>query len=314
MMDSRSCDIEVGGLVKSFDGLVAVDHLSFSVRPGEIFGLVGPDGAGKTTTMRMLAGIMAPDEGTISVAGCDVVADPEAVKSRISYMPQRFGLYEDLTVDENIRFYADLFGVRRKAREERAAPLLAACGMSQFRSRLAGNLSGGMKQKLGLVCALIHTPRVLLLDEPTNGVDPVSRREFWAMLYSLLGQGVTILNSTAYLDEAERCHRLALLHHGRLLFCDEPESLKARMPGAVLSIVSPEGRRLRDELGSAPGVTGTVLVGDAIHVFVDEGERRLREIRERLDRDGIDYAEIAEVPPTIEDVFVTATTEEREAA
>ena len=313
-MDSQSSDIEVSDLTKTFDEITAVDHLSFSVRRGEIFGLVGPDGAGKTTTMRMLAGIMEPDSGAISVAGCNVLTDPEGVKNRISYMPQRFGLYEDLTVDENIRFYADLFGVARKAREERAVPLLTACGMVQFRTRMAGNLSGGMKQKLGLVCALIHTPRVLLLDEPTNGVDPVSRREFWAMLYSLLGQGVTILNSTAYLDEAERCHRLALLHNGRLLFCDEPENLKARMPGAVLSIVTTEGRRLRDELRAVPGVTGTVLVGDAIHVFVDDGARRLREIQARLDSDHTDYSEIAQVPPSIEDLFVTATTTDREAA
>jgi ABC-2 type transport system ATP-binding protein len=313
-MDSQSSDIEVRDLVKTFGELVAVDNLSFSVRRGEIFGLVGPDGAGKTTTMRMLAGIMAPDSGSVTVAGCDVVRDPEAVKSRISYMPQRFALYEDLTVDENIRFYSDLFGITRRVREERAASLLDACGMSRFRSRLAGNLSGGMKQKLGLVCALIHRPRVILLDEPTNGVDPVSRREFWAILYSLLGQGVTILNSTSYLDEAERCHRLALLHNGRMLFCDEPDSLKARMPGAVLSIVSLEGRRLRDELRRAPGVTGTVLVGDAIHVFVDDGPRRLREIRERLDASGVEYAEIVQVPPTIEDLFVTATSADREAA
>ncbi len=313
-MDSLSSDIEVRDLVKTFGELVAVDNLSFSVRCGEIFGLVGPDGAGKTTTMRMLAGIMAPDSGSVTVAGCDVVRDPEAVKSRISYMPQRFALYEDLTVDENIRFYSDLFGITRRVREERAASLLDACGMSKFRPRLAGNLSGGMKQKLGLVCALIHRPRVILLDEPTNGVDPVSRREFWAILYSLLGQGVTILNSTSYLDEAERCHRLALLHNGRMLFCDEPDILKARMPGAVLSIVSLEGRRLRDELRRAPGVTGTVLVGDAIHVFVDDGPRRLREIRERLDASGVEYAEIVQVPPTIEDLFVTATSPDREAA
>ncbi len=310
-MDNQSSDIEVEvrDLTKTFGEVVAVDHLSFSVQRGEIFGLVGPDGSGKTAVMRMLAGIMTPQSGAITVAGCDVIADPEAVKSRISYMPQRFGLYEDLTVEENIRFYADLFGVARKAREERAVPLLTSCGMIQFRQRLAGNLSGGMKQKLGLVCALIHTPRVLLLDEPTNGVDPVSRREFWAMLYSLLGQGVTILNSTSYLDEAERCHRLALLHNGRLLSCDEPANLKARLPGAVLSIVTPEGRRLRSELRHTAGVTGTVLVGDAIHVFVDDGALRLREIRARLDSDRVEYSEIAEVPPTIEDVFVSATAE-----
>jgi len=312
-MDSRSSDIEGRELVKAFGDIVAVDHLSFAVGRGEIFGLVGPDGAGKTTTMRMLAGILQPDSGSVMVAGCDVVANPEAVKSRISYMPQRFGLYEDLTVDENIRFYADLFGVKRKERDERAQPLLAACGMRQFGSRLAGNLSGGMKQKLGLVCALIHTPRVLLLDEPTNGVDPVSRREFWAMLYGLLGQGVTILNSTAYLDEAERCNRLALLNNGRLLLCDEPERLKTMMPGAVLSIGSNEPRHLRDELRHAPGVTGTVLVGDAIHVFVDDGPRRLDEIANRLEAAGIEYHEAMQVPPSIEDLFVSATSE-REAA
>jgi ABC-2 type transport system ATP-binding protein len=313
-MDSQSSDIEGRDLVKAFGDIVAVDHLSFSVRRGEIFGLVGPDGAGKTTTMRILAGILPPDSGGAMVAGYDVVANPESVKSRISYMPQRFGLYEDLTVDENIGFYADLFGVKRKARDERVLPLLAACGMSRFRSRLAGNLSGGMKQKLGLVCALIHTPRVLLLDEPTNGVDPVSRREFWGMLYSLLGQGVTILNSTAYLDEAERCNRLALLNEGRLLLCDEPERLKAMMPGAVLSIVSTEARHLRDELRHAPGVTGTVLVGDAIHVFVDDGPRRLAEITSRLEAAGIEYQEATQVPPSIEDLFVSATTTELEAA
>ena len=313
-MDSQSSDIEGRDLVKTFGDLVAVDRLSFSVGRGEIFGLVGPDGAGKTTTMRMLAGILPPDSGGVVVAGCDVVANPESVKSCISYMPQRFGLYEDLTVDENIRFYADLFGVKRKARDERALPLLAACGMSRFRSRLAGNLSGGMKQKLGLVCALIHTPRVLLLDEPTNGVDPVSRREFWGMLYSLAGQGVTILNSTAYLDEAERCNRLALLNKGRLLLCDEPERLKATMPGAVLSIVSREARDLRNALRHAPGVAGTVLVGDALHVFVDDGPHRLAEITRRLDAAGIEYQEANQVPPSIEDLFVSATTTGLEAA
>jgi ABC-2 type transport system ATP-binding protein len=199
--------IEVTGLVKRFAGLTAVNHLTFDVRPGEIFGLVGPDGAGKTTTLRILAGVMPPDAGAARVAGLDVVRDPEGVKHCISYMPQRFGLYDDLTVEENIRFYADLFGVRRPEREQRATRLLAASGLSEFRQRLAGKLSGGMKQKLGLTCALVHTPRVILLDEPTTGVDPVSRRDFWRILYSLLAEGVTILTSTAYLDEAERCHR-----------------------------------------------------------------------------------------------------------
>jgi len=250
--------------------------------------------------------VLPPNSGTATVARCDVVADPEGVKNLISYMPQRFGLYEDLTVDENIRFYSDLFGVRKKDREARAAELLKACAMSEFRKRLAGKLSGGMKQKLGLVCALIHTPRVLLLDEPTNGVDPVSRREFWAMLYALVGQGVTVVNSTAYLDEAERCHRVALLHQGRLLFCDTPARLKSRLQGAVVSIVSSEPRRVRDELTTADGVSSAVLVGDAVHLFVDDAERRIPDLSARLRGGQIPFDEIVRATPSIEDLFVEA--------
>ncbi len=175
-----------------------------------MFGFVGPDGAGKTTIMRLLAAVMMPDEGSIAIEGLDAVADPERVRSHVSYMPQRFGLYEDLTVDENIEFFAELFGIRRRDRDERAARLLAASGMTPFRKRRAGQLSGGMKQKLGLTCSLIHTPKVLLLDEPTAGVDPVSRRDFWRILYGLRGEGVAIVVATSYLDEAERCTRLGL--------------------------------------------------------------------------------------------------------
>jgi ABC-2 type transport system ATP-binding protein len=298
--------VAVSGLVKDFAAVRAIDHLSFEVAPGEIFGIVGPDGAGKTTTMRILAGVLAPDAGHARVAGHDVVGDPEGVKHVISYMPQRFGLYEDLTVDENIRFYSDLFGVGSREREARASELLDACAMSEFRSRMAGKLSGGMKQKLGLVCALIHTPRVLLLDEPTNGVDPVSRREFWAMLYSLIGRGVTIVNSTAYLDEAERCHRIALIHEGRLLFCDTPARLKSQMPGAVVAIVSSEARAVKLELAGAAGVASVVLVGNAVHLFVDDAERRIPELRARLESRGIPFDEIVRVTPTIEDLFVEA--------
>jgi ABC-2 type transport system ATP-binding protein len=306
--------VVVDGLVKSFPGVRAVDHLSFRVARGEIFGLVGPDGAGKTTTMRVLGGVMAPEEGSVTVCGYDVVRDPEAVKRRISYMPQRFGLYEDLTVDENIRFYADIFGVPRRERQSAAARLLTACGMSEFGARLAGQLSGGMKQKLGLVCALIHTPTLLLLDEPTNGVDPVSRREFWAMLYGLVGQGVTILNSTAYLDEAERCHRVALMHRGRLLFCDAPSRLKERMPGAVIAVVSPAASRLRDELADVDGVTSVLLIGDAVHLFVDDAARRIPQLRHALDARGLPYDEVGRITPTIEDLFVNAVTGSGQAA
>jgi ABC-2 type transport system ATP-binding protein len=306
MHEKRQSAIIAEKLTKRFADVRAVDHLSFEVHAGEIFGLVGPDGAGKTTTLRMLAGIMPPDEGTARVADFDVVHDPEKVKHHLSYMPQRFGLYEDLTVDENIRFYADLFGVNRIEREERSSSLLLAAGMREFRRRLAGKLSGGMKQKLSLVCALIHRPKIILLDEPTTGVDPVSRRDFWRILYELVSEGVTILTSTAYLDEAERCHRVALLHQGRLLFCDTPHNLKAKLGKSVLAITSSEPRRLREELENAVGISSLVLTGDGVHVVVDDGERRIPEFGVRLKNASVPFNTIQQVAPTIEDLFVDA--------
>ena len=299
--------IEVTGLTRRFGALVAVDGLSFHVSAGEIFGLVGPDGAGKTTTLRMLAGVLPPDAGAAHVAGYDVVRDPEGAKSHMSYMPQRFGLYEDLTVDENIRFYADVFAVKQKAREERAVRLLQAAGMSEFRDRLAGKLSGGMKQKLGLVCALIHTPKVILLDEPTTGVDPVSRRDFWRILYSLLAEGVAILTTTAYLDEAERCQRVALMHQGRLLFCDTPAKLKGRLPsGGVVGVFSPEARAAHRALAGAEGVLGMLLAGDKVHLGVDDAARRIPELRARLEAARVPFDEIRPIEPNLEDLFVAA--------
>jgi ABC-2 type transport system ATP-binding protein len=300
--------IKAEGLTKSFPGVRAVDSLSFDVRAGEIFGLVGPDGAGKTTTLRMLAGIMPPDAGNATVAGFDVVRDPEGAKHSLSYMPQRFGLYEDLTVDENIRFYADLFGVHKAERIARSTQLLQAAGMSEFRTRMAGKLSGGMKQKLGLVCALIHRPKVILLDEPTTGVDPVSRRDFWRILYELVSEGVAILTSTAYLDEAERCHRVALMHQGKLLFCDTPVNLKSRMKKGVLSVTSSEPNHLRTELEHAEGISSLILTGDGVHVVVDDAAQRIREFESRLKNAGVPFDAIQQVAPTIEDLFVDAVT------
>ena len=306
MTDQLQSAIVAERLTKSFPGVRAVDALSFDVCAGEIFGLVGPDGAGKTTTLRMLAGIMSPDAGTAMVAGFNVVRNPEGAKHALSYMPQRFGLYEDLTVDENIRFYADLFGVKRAERAARSTQLLDAAGMSEFRKRLAGKLSGGMKQKLGLVCALIHRPKVILLDEPTTGVDPVSRRDFWRILYELAAEGVAILTSTAYLDEAERCHRVALLHQGKLLFCDTPAHLKAAMGKGVLSITAPEPRALRSCLENADGLSSLVLTGDGLHVVVDDAARRIPEFQARLKKANVPFDAVQQVAPTIEDLFVDA--------
>jgi len=304
MNEAPSLIVTANALTKRFAGVAAVDGLSFAVNRGEIFGLVGPDGAGKTTTMRMLAGVLPPDGGSIAVDGVDVVADPEEGKQHISYMPQRFGLYEDLTVDENIRFYADLFEVAAKVREERAKRLLAASGMSEFRSRLAGQLSGGMKQKLGLTCALVHTPKILLLDEPTTGVDPVSRRDFWRILYGLREDGVTILITTAYLDEAERCNHLALLHSGRVLYCDTPAALKQHMPGALIVIASPAARAVRSAIAELAGVGNVILVGDGVHAVVDDAQVRIPTMREALQRAGVPFSDIAVGEPSIEDVFV----------
>ena len=304
MNSAESVIVDATGLTKRFADVTAVNGLTFAVTRGEIFGLVGPDGCGKTATMRMLAGVMRPDDGHITIDGIDVVADPEKVKPHISYMPQRFGLYEDLTVDENIRFYADLFEVPIRLRKERTQQLLAASGMTHFGEFLAGQLSGGMKQKLGLTCALVHTPQVLLLDEPTTGVDPVSRRDFWRILYELREQGVTIIISTAYLDEAERCNRLALLQAGRVLYCDTPAGLKAQMPGMLLAISSSDGRAARTAIANCAGVTHLILVGDGVHAVVDDANLRTSQLRDALLRAGVQFGEIAVIQPGIEDVFV----------
>jgi len=309
-MPDDNVAIKANELTMQFPGVVAVNRLSFDVKPGEIFGLVGPDGAGKTTTLRMLAGVLTPSAGQATVAGFDIVRDPESAKNHISYMSQRFGLYEDLTVEENIRFYANLFGLSRTERERRSSPLLEAAGMSPFQKRLAGKLSGGMKQKLGLICALIHTPEVILLDEPTNGVDPVSRRDFWRILYSLLGERIAILLSTSYLDEAERCHRVALLYQGRLLYCDNPAALKKHVSGAIVAVVSSDPRRLRDFLAGSEGISSTVLVGDGLHLTVDDPSKRVPELSARMRSANLPFDRVEAVAPTIEDLFVQAVQSE----
>jgi ABC-2 type transport system ATP-binding protein len=229
--------IETHDLTRRFGNITAVDHLNLTVAPGEIFGLVGPDGAGKTTTMRMLCSLVDPSEGSARVAGHDIVREPQSVKDRIGYMSQRFGLYLDLTTQENMDFYADLFGILGAQREALAERLLRMTRMEPFRGRQAGKLSGGMKQKLALMCTLLHRPQILFLDEPTNGVDPVSRRDFWAILYQLLKDGITILMATAYLDEAERCNRVGLMYRGKLICCDAPEALKHAAGAASMEAV-----------------------------------------------------------------------------
>lgn len=292
-------------LTKRFGDVAAVSDLSLRVARGEIFGLVGPDGAGKTTTMRLLTSIMDPDEGEAWVGGCHTVRQAEAVKERIGYMSQRFGLYPDLTVMENILFYADIYNEPRKGRAQKIDRLLEFSNLTAFKRRLAGNLSGGMKQKLGLVCALIHTPEILLLDEPTNGVDPVSRRDFWRILYQLLRQQVTIFVSTAYLDEAERASRIGLIHHGRLLACGSPDEVKQLMTGEILEVRSSHARRASALLRERLAAESVGLFGDRVHVVTRSPDRAAAEVQRILATSGVELLQIRPVEPTLEDVFVS---------
>lgn len=297
--------VELDGLSRRFGDTLAVDQLTFGIAEGEIFALVGPDGAGKTTTLRMLTGILTPTSGRATVLDLDTVRDAEPIKEQIGYMSQRFGLYPDLRVEENLHFYADVYGVPRLGREEKIDRLLAFSNMQPFKKRLAGNLSGGMKQKLGLACALIHTPRVLFLDEPTNGVDPVSRRDFWRILYQLLKDGVTIVVSTAYLDEAERATRVGLMHQGRLLAADTPERLRGLINGTLLEVRTDRPRMAAAALRRALPKKAVSLFGERIHVVSRRPDETARQIADALSGQGIGLSSLAEAEPSLEDVFIS---------
>ncbi len=308
--DGKAKVIELRNLTRRFGTLTAVDGVNLEIAKGEIFGLVGPDGAGKTTTLRILCGLMNPTAGEALVAGYNVASNPRAVKERIGYMAQRFGLYVDLTVDENMEFYADLFGVPPSERERLLPQLLDMTRMAPFRKRQAGKLSGGMKQKLGLMCTLLHRPEILLLDEPTNGVDPVSRRDFWAILYDLVKEGITILVTTAYLDEAERCNRVGLMYRGRLIECDSPEKLRTRMDEVCYEVLIANQRPAREKLRQCDGVLSVESSGAALHVLFSPAITSPDKLRE-----AIGPSEFREITPTLEDVFIaTIRKEERQKA
>lgn len=289
---------------RSYGAVQAVQELSFSIRAGEMFGLIGPDGAGKTTTIRMICGLLHADAGSVRVLGLDPARQPREVTHSVGYLSQRFSLYADLSINENIAFFAEIHGMRDyHATRQR---LLELTQLTPFGNRLAGQLSGGMKQKLALACTLIHQPRVIVLDEPTTGVDPVSRREFWKLLSEFLSQGITILMSTPYLDEAERCSRVALLHQGQLLALDSPGALRQTLPGSLFEVIAPDHRRAVSALRQFPGVSNVQTFGERAHVQLAQASGdAVVQLGAHLRNAGIDVTSVRQVPPSLEDVFVT---------
>ena len=288
---------------RRYGAVEAVRELSLSIRAGEMFGLIGPDGAGKTTTIRMMCGLLRADAGSIRVLGLDPVAEHRELTKSVGYLSQRFSLYADLSVNENIAFFAEIHGVRHYAAARDR--LLALTQLSPFAARLAGQLSGGMKQKLALACTLIHQPKLIVLDEPTTGVDPVSRREFWKLLSEFLSQGITILMSTPYLDEAERCSRVALLHNGQLLALDRPDVLRQALPGVLFEVIATDHRRAVAALRSFPEVANVQTFGERAHVRLNEGGADAAALARHLHDAGVGVIAVRQVAPSLEDVFVT---------
>ena len=295
--------IELRLVSKSFEDHVAVDAISLQVRKGEMYALVGPDGSGKTTTIRMLCGIVPPDKGELQVCGFDVLKQPGEVKKRIGYLSQKFSLYGDLSIDENIEFFAEIHGVQDY--QQRREELLEFTRLTPFRARFAENLSGGMKQKLALACTLIHTPEVIFLDEPTAGVDPVSRRDFWKILSNLLKTGITILMTTPYLDEAERCTNVAMMNGGKVLVADSPQNLKKIMKGTIVELVCSDIRKAASLLKGESAAREVQVFGDRLNIVVDDEEKDTRTIIELLKKNAVEVMDRRVVSPSLENVFIS---------
>jgi len=295
--------IETFELTRRFDKTTALDRLNLKIKRGELFGLVGPDGAGKTTTLRLLSAILEPTSGNAKVAGFDIMGESEKLKEHIGYMPQRFGLYEELTVEENLEFFSEIFEVSEKEKKERIKELMDFSRLHPFKKYLAGKLSGGMKQKLGLSCVLIHRPEILLLDEPTTGVDPSSRRDFWRILFEQLKKGVTIFVSTPYMDEAERCHRVGMLHKGSLLAVDTPDGVKRLLSGTLFELLIDQPRKAREVAQKSGKTLSSVLFGDKLHLLVKDPEKDMQVIERQFASSNIKIIEQQRISPTLEDVF-----------
>ena len=298
--------VTLEAVTKRYGGATAIDQLSMSIQRGEMFGLIGPDGAGKTTTMRLMCGLLRADAGRVEVLGLDPVRQHRTLTNSVGYLSQHFSLYGDLSVDENVAFFAEIHGVRDYVR--RRDRLLEMTQLAPFRGRLADRLSGGMKQKLALVCTLVHEPTLIVLDEPTTGVDPISRREFWKLLSAFLSQGITVILSTPYLDEAERCSRVALLHEGHLLALDRPAALRAAAGGGFYEVIVDDFRRAVDVLTRVPGVTSVHLFGERAHVRVEEPDPVTADrLTAALVAAGLTVSSLREIAPALEDAFIART-------
>lgn len=304
-MDSESPIIRASDLTRAFKQVQAVDGLDLDIQPGEIFGLVGPDGAGKTTTLRLLAGLLDPSGGELEVAGYQLPNQAEALKPHLGYMAQQFSLYGELTVLENLNFFADLFDVLGEKRQVRIRRLLEFARLTRFQDRRAVHLSGGMQKKLALACTLIHQPEVLLLDEPTTGVDPISRREFWDILAELHLDGTTIVVSTPYMDEAERCGRVGLMYQGRFVICDTPTKIQGQVEGDLLALQPEDWQAARDQLVGMPGVLEVQTYGQTLHLVLDDAQRRQPEIESALRSAGIGYHSLRRVRARMEEAFIS---------
>jgi len=297
--------IETKNLIRDFKKTRAVDGLTLSIESGELFGLVGPDGAGKTTTLRLLAGLLDISEGDAAVLGFDLKEKAESIKPHIGYMAQQFSLYSELSVMENLQFFAELFDVESKDMAERTERLLTFAGLTEFKKRRAMNLSGGMQKKLALACTLIHEPQILLLDEPTTGVDPISRREFWNILTELHLRGTTIIVSTPYMDEADRCSRVGLMYAGKLVECDTPKNIREKLEGDVIEIQAGDWQKALETVSALGGVREAQTYGESIHLLVDSGERRLPEIERVLKKENLAYRSIRIAPARMEEAFIS---------
>jgi ABC-2 type transport system ATP-binding protein len=297
--------IEARDLTRRFKNVTAVDGLNLTISRGEIFGLIGPDGAGKTTAIRLLAAVMLPTAGEVRILGFDTRHQAERIRGSIGYMPQKFSLYGDLTVRENLDFFADVFGVRGAERKRRIDELLGFARLTEFTKRRAANLSGGMQKKLALACTLVHTPQVIFLDEPTTGVDPISRREFWDILANLHVQGVTLFVSTPYMDEAERCSRVGLMYEGQIVECDTPDAIRRRVPGELLAIRTADVPRASKIVGGFPDVLEVQTYGDVVHVFVKDAATSIPAMHDALAAAGVPVTDIQHTAPRVEEAFIS---------